>query len=692
VKIEFFPLDVTVRHTGPRCEVLVFGKTVDGRIVCVSDHYQPNLLLVGSPQIWSEMDVLRGYRTENQSGILRGRHISCVRVFADNIKSLNELSLRLRSVPGVEEILENDLDIATEYMSEKGIIPFSYYSVEVEPGDLRLSVDAVFRAKGYTQISTEMLTTPKALAISMIADEADALQDSPLLLAAIAYEGIERRITWKQQLSAGAELVGSEMELIESLVKAIRDFSPDVLVGCNSDDIDLPLLNARAARYGIQWLPGRDGTAVKLTKGRYGASITGIVHADISRYLSGLGAADPQSTLPSKGDAAGVLKSFKAILPDMLELVKIIGIGLDSVCRSNALQLAEEYLISNARSFSEIIPRRPSSKEYEERRKPAVTLMSLCEPGLYEETAAVDVSHLITDAIVSANISPSSMSCECCQDAFCRQKKGMIPVLLEALGDRIQRLEKMLAEEDIYLKARHRQISRLYQSFSGYYGYPAARWYSMECQEAAIDLAKESLKGFISGIGGTQIFYESGTLYLTGAYADRIYTRGFFISDRPPKFALSRGEELISVGFKHRCRMVEDMYGRILRLLLLHGGKEAAISYCRDIIAELRRRALPAEMLAIRAEVRQDSPQENTASIVASKAGIKKGMISYIITRGDGPVADRARLLPADDYDSEYYLNTIFLPALEPIALALGYKKEDLLQPREQSKLGGWIS
>ena len=66
-------------------------------------------------------------------------------------------------------------------------------------------------------------------------------------------------------------------------------------------------------------------------------------------------------------------------------------------------------------------------------------------------------------------------------------------------------------------------------------------------------------------------------------------------------------------------------------------------------------------------------------------------LIKYVITQGNDKLRDRARLpeeIKEGDYDAEYYISNQIIPSIEKIFNVLGYTKDDLLESKEQSKLG----
>jgi DNA polymerase I len=69
-------------------------------------------------------------------------------------------------------------------------------------------------------------------------------------------------------------------------------------------------------------------------------------------------------------------------------------------------------------------------------------------------------------------------------------------------------------------------------------------------------------------------------------------------------------------------------------------------------------------------------------------------MIKYIVTQGNDLIRNRAKLpeeVREGEYDADYYIHNQVIPAIERIFNVLGYKKEDLLEMKEQTKLEGFF-
>jgi len=67
-------------------------------------------------------------------------------------------------------------------------------------------------------------------------------------------------------------------------------------------------------------------------------------------------------------------------------------------------------------------------------------------------------------------------------------------------------------------------------------------------------------------------------------------------------------------------------------------------------------------------------------------------IIRYVVTKGDGSIAERAQLPnEAQSYDPEYYITNQILPAVENIFEAAGLEFNKALEEKDQSSLGQFI-
>ena len=69
-------------------------------------------------------------------------------------------------------------------------------------------------------------------------------------------------------------------------------------------------------------------------------------------------------------------------------------------------------------------------------------------------------------------------------------------------------------------------------------------------------------------------------------------------------------------------------------------------------------------------------------------------LIKYIVVQGNEIVSKRSKIpeeVEEGEYDPEYYINNQVIPSVERIFNVLGYSKEELIESKEQSKLGSFF-
>jgi hypothetical protein len=623
VIIGFFPTDLTSRVTD-RQEILLFGRTVDNSTVCLIDRWSPSFHVLDE----SGEEAVR----------YLGQDAKARKVVCRTIKEMHELAQSLRNEG--KTVCGHDLDISNKYLLEKSIVPFTFHEAEIETATERLG-DITARLSHIRQITSETLSGHNAIAIACRTET--GFPDSPVISASVAGQGFTREYTWKKELAAeGTELLTGEVELLETLAQMLKSQSADVIVGFGSDEIDMQAIAYRGQRYGIPFSLGRDGTGIKISKGRYKASITGIAHADMERYATSLGMSCERS-------ARSIYGFYQMLLPGMLELVKLTKCNIDCISRSTDAQLIEQYLISLAPDAAELVPPKPNGKEYDSRQRQYPRLLDDFTPGVFSCVRSMDLSYLLVKAMLDDS------------DAFFCDVIGS----LRERADRINEMQR--GGIDRLLNIRLREINRLKRAFATYFAYPAARWYSLQAYTKALEKARQTAKGIRHEImhDGAIIGEDNLLLYWTGSHcpsACRSIDRAVFMSDKPFRGALLNDGELSLIRLPNRCSLLNDIYSAALPLIMA-GKEEDALAYLKEILSAVKRRQISPDKLA----------------------DISTGLVQV---RGDGPPSERQRKPElAADYDEVYYSNYILMPALESLVQIMGKKKEDLLQPKEQSRL-----
>ncbi|MEW6035755.1 MAG: DNA-directed DNA polymerase [Candidatus Micrarchaeota archaeon] len=268
----------------------------------------------------------------------------------------------------------------------------------------------------------------------------------------ISYCGKSKGVlTFKKSGKDFVQTCDGEREMLERFSKIVRDEDPDVLLGYNSANFDLPYLKTRAQRAGAAFRLGRFGGAIKpLQKGLIsGMRIGGRVHFDLYpavKFFGFIGLiktqkftldAVAQDVLGSKKvkiakediwqmwdkgdidrlceyslvDSELTLALGDRFLPIEVELSGVAKMPLFETTLSTSGQLVENLLMFHATERGELIPSRPGGDTIMERASAPIqgAFVKLPEPGIYDKMAVLDFRGLYPSIIVSYNIDPGTL-------------------------------------------------------------------------------------------------------------------------------------------------------------------------------------------------------------------------------------------------------------------------------------------
>src|SRR3989344_728936 len=565
-KVKFYPIDID-----EKVGVRLFGRTEDGKSVVVLDKSQESYFyIIPEKEINLDrfIDNIKDVEIED-NGIYYtiekvvvvdkkylGDNVKAIKIIVDKPASIKIIKEELKKLPEVSEELEEDIPFYRKYLIDKDITPLTLCEVD---GELREDAGILHIDGKVSQISEKICDNYRMLAFdiethSTVSEE--AIGDNPIIsLALYGNDGFRKVITWKRFKDANEdiEFVGSEDELIEKFKAHVKDYAPDFLVGYYSDGFDFPQIVDRAKKYKINLEFGNDRSNVNFAgMGKIkSAKINGIVHLDIYKFISKimagslnldsyslgsvsnalLGENKLQMDLVGinqawdKGDVKDIcnynlqdsrltLRLAERILPNLIEIVKIVGMNIFDVCRVSYGQLVESYLIKRAKEFNVLIPNKPSGDVIAVRRVHTYQGAFVMEPkpGLHKDLVVLDFMSLYPSIIVSKNISPSSLnyntgykSPEVVDESgkkinyYFDEKEDFIPSVIRELIARRQRIREMIKENkgDNVLEARSYGLKTIANSSYGYYAFFGARWYSKECASSITAFGREFVQDII---------------------------------------------------------------------------------------------------------------------------------------------------------------------------------------------------
>ncbi|MBW3004991.1 DNA-directed DNA polymerase, partial [Candidatus Woesearchaeota archaeon] len=714
------------------------------------------------------------------------KDVAALRVFTNLPRAVPALKDVIYDWDSVESVNEYDIRFVRRYLIDKGLTPLTLLSVEGESVPVKLKVPAV-KAEKIEQVSSDTIKNPRILAfdIETYGTIGTKIQPekSPIILVAVYGENFKRVITWKKFKSEDyVEVVPSEADLLQRFAELVDEYKPDFLVGYFSDGFDFPYIKTRAKKYKLDLELGLDYSEVKVSKGSpKTAQLTGIVHFDVFKFVQRavrktlqtdsykLDAVAEEilgekkidvdmrklSPLWDQGsdelgeyakynlhDARLTYKLCINLLPNFFELVKVVGLSPYTINRMSFSQFVEWYIMRQVKSLKEITPNRPSYNTQMARQARRLKGAFVFEPtpGLYKDIIVFDYRSLYPTIIASHNISPGTFNCECCEGKnkapidmmdvwFCTKRRGFASSIIEDLITRRSRIKEIQKEkDDVLLNARSWALKDLANSFWGYMGFSAARWYCVECAESILGWARHYIKNVIDKAqeAGFKVLYSDTDSVFIGLgdkdkkdalkFVENInrdlpgvmeleyqgfYPGGIWVSTKSgeggakKKYALIDEKDHIKIaGFETVRRnwsfIAKDVQKEVLGLVLREQDASKALAYVRKVVDDLKNARIPVEKVAIHTQLSKDiddydsiGPHVAAAQRMKSK-GLAVGpgiLIEYVVTKGAGRIRDKVKLVDEvkpEDYDADYYIDHQIVPGVEKIFSVLGVKKEEI--------------
>ncbi|MBI2545941.1 hypothetical protein HYV81_02065 [Candidatus Woesearchaeota archaeon] len=720
--LKFYPLDVTYRIENSLPVIHLFAKTIDGRHVCIiDDTFRPYFWVIPKYENIMEVkgklqrleipkgeQVVKVAKVEQHEKNFLGEAIVALKVFLNLPSDVPLLRDIVRQWDMVTSINEYDILFARRYLIDKKIIPLSLTEAK---GEFIESQDSsgipCFKAAEVKPSSEHSAQDLKILAFDIETynplGKHVVAEKHPIVMLALYGDTLKKVITWKKFRTddESIEFVDSEAQLIDRFVHHVKSYAPDILAGYYSDGFDLPYLMARAKALGIRLDLGMDSSEIDLDKGmNRSARITGLTHIDIFRYIAkilgrtmeaesftlqkvalellgeGKHAANIEQLASAWDDGTDKLEAFcqynlqdalltfkltQKMLPNLSEMVKIVGLPLHDINRMGYSQLVEWYLLARSSEFNELNPNKPDDSTIDFRRQMSYTggFVYEPEPGLYNDIIVFDFRSLYPSLISSHNISPATVRCDCCEGLakltpldgkrkatwFCTRRKGFIPAIIEELITRRLRLKAALAAsgKSPFLEAQSNSLKLLANAFYGYLGFPYARWYSMESAEATTAWGRFYIQQVIgkAAQAGFKVIYsdtDSVFLALDGRTKEDAlqfcaavnielpgvmelefegyYPAGIFVSAKAGDIGAKKRYALLSEkgsikikGFeairKNSSLIAREVQETVLNIILKDRNPAEAVRYVKAVIKDLKDKKVPIEKVILNTQLQK---------------------------------------------------------------------------------------
>jgi len=762
-KIVFFPLDITYKIENNKAVIYLFGRTTDNKQVCViDDSFGPYFYVIPKKgkSVEEKLKKIKVERNKEISEVIGsekvkkhflGKDVEAVKVYVKLPRDVPVIRDVVKDWEILDSVNEYDIKFKKRYLIDKGITPLLAVEATGEFVKHRARVP-VLKASKIEQKGDSSLENPRVLAFDIETYSSGGKsiepEKNPIIMVSFYGARFKKVITWKRFKTKldYIEFVKSEAELIEKIKDVINEYKPDILTGYFSDEFDLPYIKTRADKYKIKLDVGLDFSELKVRKARTTSSdITGINHLDVFKFIKKIiGPSMNTSSLNLNSVAAELINEKKIevelddlgevwdkgthelekyceynlhdsfltfklaekIMPNIIEMVKIVGMIMPTIARMGFSQLVESYILKQAPRFNEIAPELPHHSELRIRQLQTYKGGFVYEPkpGLYKDIVVFDYRSLYPTIISSHNIDPGTLNCDCCEGKktvpvegkkkywFCTKKKGFLPSLIEDLITRRMRIKDMIKKKPSpLLEARSHSLKVLANAFYGYLGFTMARWYSNDSARSTAAYGRFYIHKVIDGAekeGFKVLYSDTDSVFLTldgktkkdaSKFQEKInielpglmeleyeglYPRGIFVSAKIGRFGAKKKYALLSEdknlkirGFETVRRnwspIAKNVQENILNIILKEDDPEKAIKYVRKTILELRENKIAIKEVIIHTRLSKEieaydaiGPHVAIATRMKHK-GVKVGpgsTIEFVITKQGKKIRDKARL------------------------------------------------
>jgi DNA polymerase, archaea type len=560
----FVLLDIDYITENDKAVIRLFGKLKgdeEGKSLIVLDkNFKPYIYVVPNDEEQciedlNEFDIeMVGWARKGYMG----KNKDFLKITLNHPQDVPKLRDKIRNLDSVEDIMEHDIPFYRRYLIDKAIFPMAEVEVEGECLDNN-SVNfmcgsdvCVFQMKGNPKpINSEF---PKLKTLSFDIEVRNpkgmpqAEEDPIIMISLSSNQGLQKVISTKKSHLDYVETVKTEAHMLERFADIVKSENPDLLIGYNSDNFDMPYIRDRATKLNVRIGIGTDGSGLKFMRRGYtnSALVKGRIHVDLyllsRRYLQldrytlervykelfnelkvdvpgdeifeyWDNGGEKLETLfkYSLDDAVAVTQIGEKLLPLSMELTRIVGQPFFDIARMATGQMVEWYLIRKAYEIGDMVPNKPSSSQYSERRGKKAAGGYVKDPvkGLHENIVSFDFRSLYPSIIISKNVSPDTLVSQCEDDEcyiapevghkFLKKPVGFVPsiignILKERVRLKTQMNDALNPMEKQVLDVQQQALKRLANSMYGVYGYSRFRWYRIECAEAVTAWGRDFIK------------------------------------------------------------------------------------------------------------------------------------------------------------------------------------------------------
>ncbi len=760
-----------------------------------------------------EGEEIRVKRVEFCQKKLLGVNRRGLKIFTEHPRHVPLLREEVRKV-GLT-VLEADILFAIRYLIDKQLRPFDGVKVEGEEieGGYANTKGAILASRvSYKKMNGGGLSELKIIAFdcemaTLGGYGMPSPKRDPIIIIAVAYHE-ENEVKTKLFVMDEEEYErGNDEKVIRDFLDFVEHFQPDIIVGYNSDGFDWQYIKERARLRGIRLSVGADGSTVQYEKGGAlpGVNITGRLNADlfklakrdldsvkvktlenVAEFLGVMKKNERVNLSPreindcwidsspssstrerlyeyARADAVSTLGIAEKMLPLQIELSKMIGYPLDELAKMGRGRQVEAFLTAEAFKKDELVPpKKGAEKTYEG------GFVLPPEKGLHENVISLDFSSMYPTIMISFNISPDTFvepkevedelyiapevghAFKKAPDGFFKRIMSDLITRRKAIKAEMKRYDKPSNEYRL-LDIQQQSVKILTNSFYGYTGWSAAKFYKRECAEATTAWGRYFIKRTMKvaeELGLKVIYGDTDSIFAKlpeGDVKDRreailkkakevseriskelpleleikdFFKAIFFTGKKKRYAALTDKGEIVVRGLEVRrgdwCELAKEVQTEVIELILREKDPDAAMKYVKSVIHDLKEGKIRLDELIIyKTLTRKISGYETKqAHVIAAERALASRIVyevgskvPYVILKGVGKTSDRA--FPVDVIersegneitaegrkyliDIAYYVQHQVIPVAHRVLQLFGYDISSF-EEGGQKTLGHWF-
>ncbi|WP_292485767.1 DNA-directed DNA polymerase [Methanohalobium sp.] len=488
-------------------------------------------------------------------------------------KNVPEIRDDVQGLEGIEEVYETDILFKNRFMIDKGLHGMALVSAEPAPASESINDRDVKCDNIITSYNVEEINKIPNIGLKYLAFDIECLppeggmpepESSPIIMISLSFEpeykGNNTLVLVCKNLKdveSDIEIFDEEEDMLTRFFDIFQEYDPDVIVGYNMNDFDIPYIKDRADylnNKGASIVPsvGRDGRL--MTYRRLGTrtmvSITGRIVMDtlpiirqqfslkrytlrnVSKELLGREKLDvePHQMVEYWKDGGEKTKKFidyarrdselalelvtkLQLLDKYIALSQVSGSVLQDVVDGGQSSMVENLLFREFGKQGRVIPPKPDNRPDDNEQGEEIKGGEVLEPkkGLLDNVVILDYKSLYPTIMMAHNlcyttvvvddhphgetINPPSGGEFVNPDVL----KGIVPSILETLLNQrseVKKKMKSISDGDTYrmYDATQLALKILLNSFYGYSGYARARLYSLTLANAVTSYGRENIQ------------------------------------------------------------------------------------------------------------------------------------------------------------------------------------------------------